>query len=243
MLIKTLRWRFPEETHWTDIILLDCRAFRDPSDSALRNHRVVHPTTLSKILNHHKFPCLLRELVERIMRFADRNSQAKILIGFICMKARHRSVACNYLMQDIHNALECSVNTHTTAIASRGRYLCNRETCPDCSHRSVAAIRLMESVRDGLVASWNEAVADVAARSQPPIAAVTLTPMAAALMIPAAGKVMEDHRGGTSSSAKQTCFFLQGNVGAVTVGRSHRRRDRQCRSCLHTCVGESGKVR
>ena len=242
MLIKTLRRRFPEETHRTDIVLIDCRAFRDPPDSALRNHWGVHPTALSKILNLRKFPCLLLELVERIMRFADRNPHAKILIGFICMKARHRSVACNYLMQDIHNALKCSVNTHTTAIASRGRYLCNRKTCPDCSHRSVAAIRLMESARDRLVASWNKAVADVAARSQPLIPAVTLTPMAAAPVIPAARKVMEDHREGTSSSAKQTCFSLQGNVGAGTVGRSHPRRDRQRRSCLDTCVGERGKV-
>ena len=132
MLVKTLHRRLPEETHRTDIIFIDCRAFRDPSDIALRNHWGVHPTTLSKILNHHNFPCLLVELVERIMRFADKNPQAKILIGFICMQARHRSVACSYLMQVIHNALKCSVNTHTTAIASCGRYLCNRETCPDC---------------------------------------------------------------------------------------------------------------
>ena len=83
MLIKTLRRRFPEETHRTDIILIDCRAFRDPSDSAMRNHWGVHPTTLSKILNHRKVPCWLLELVERIMRFADRDPQAKILIGFI----------------------------------------------------------------------------------------------------------------------------------------------------------------
>ena len=42
MLIKTLRRRFPEETHRTDIVPIDCRAFRDPSDSALRNHWGVH---------------------------------------------------------------------------------------------------------------------------------------------------------------------------------------------------------
>ena len=58
----------------------------------------VHPTTLSKILNHRRFLRLLLELVERIMRFADRNPQAKILIGFIYMKARHRPAACSYLM-------------------------------------------------------------------------------------------------------------------------------------------------
>ena len=39
MLSKTLRRRFQEETSRTDIILIDCRAFRDPSDSALQNHR------------------------------------------------------------------------------------------------------------------------------------------------------------------------------------------------------------
>ena len=77
MLVKTLRRRFPEETRRTDIILIDCRAFRDPSDSALRNHWGVHPTTLSKILNHRKFPGLLLELVERVMRFADRGSPSQ----------------------------------------------------------------------------------------------------------------------------------------------------------------------
>ena len=38
MLVKTLRRRFPDEVHRTDIILIDCRAFRDPASSALRNH-------------------------------------------------------------------------------------------------------------------------------------------------------------------------------------------------------------
>ena len=134
MLVKTLRRRFPEEVHQTNIILIDCRAFRDPASSALRNHWGVHPTTLSKILNHHKFPGLLLDLVERVIRFADKDPETIILIGFICSKARHRSVACSYLMQVIHTALNCTVNTRTTAIASSGRHLCNRDTCPDCSH-------------------------------------------------------------------------------------------------------------
>ena len=123
MLVKTLRRRFPVEVHQTNIVLIDCRAFRDPASSALRNHWGVHPTTLSKILNHHKFPGLLLDLVERVMRFADKDPKTRILIGFICMKARHRSVACSYLMQVIYTALNYSVNTRTTAIASRGRHL------------------------------------------------------------------------------------------------------------------------
>ena len=49
MLVKTLRRRFPEEVHQTNIVLIDCRAFRDPASSALRNHWGVHPTTLSQI--------------------------------------------------------------------------------------------------------------------------------------------------------------------------------------------------
>ena len=101
-----------------------------------------HPTTLSKILSHREFPGLLLDLVERVMRFANKDPQTKILIGFTCMKARHRSVACSYLMQVIHTALNYTVNTRTTAIASSGRHLCNRDTCPDCSHLSVAAVRI-----------------------------------------------------------------------------------------------------
>ena len=38
MLVKTLRRRFPEEVHQTNIIFIGCRAFRDPASSALRNH-------------------------------------------------------------------------------------------------------------------------------------------------------------------------------------------------------------
>ena len=79
MLVKTLRRRFPEEVHQTNIILIDCRAFRDPASSALRNHWGVHPTTLSKILNHHKFPGLLLDLVERVIRFADKDLKTRIL--------------------------------------------------------------------------------------------------------------------------------------------------------------------
>ena len=81
MLVKTLRRRFPEEVHQTNIVLIDCRAFRDPASSALRNHWGVHPTTLSKILNHHKFPGLLLDLVERVIRFADKDPKTRILIG------------------------------------------------------------------------------------------------------------------------------------------------------------------
>ena len=183
MLVKTLRRRFPDEVHRTDIVLIDCRAFRDPAISALRIHWGVHPTTLSKILNHHTFPGLLLDLVERVMRFADQDPQTCILIGFICTKARHRSVACSYLMQVIHTAL-----TRTTAIALNGRHLCIRDTCPDCSHLSVAAVRLMESVREMLVASWNKAVAGAVSTSQHPKPSVTLTSMPAILVTPAAGK-------------------------------------------------------
>ena len=188
MLVKTLRRRFPEEVHQTNIVLIDCRAFRDPASSALRNHWGVHPTTLSKILNHHKFPGLLLDLVERVTRFADKDPQTRILIGFICSKARHRSVACRYLMQVIHTALNYTVNTRRTAIASRGRHLCNRDTCPDCSHLSVAAVRLMESVRERLVASWNKAVASAVSTSQHPKQSLTLTSMPAIPVTPAVGK-------------------------------------------------------
>ena len=36
MLVKTLRRRFTEEVQETNIVLIDCRAFRDPASSALR---------------------------------------------------------------------------------------------------------------------------------------------------------------------------------------------------------------
>ena len=144
----------------------------------------VHPTTLSKILNHHKFPGLLLDLVERVIRFADKDPKTRILNGFICSKARHRSVACSYLMQVIHTALNYTVNTRTTAIASSGRHLCNRDTCPDCSHLSLAAVRLMESVRERLgelEQSCRECCFD-------PKPSVTLTSMPAIPVTPAVGK-------------------------------------------------------
>ena len=81
MLVKTLRRRYPEEVRQSNIVLIDCRAFRDPASSALRNHWGVHPTTLSKILNHHKFPGLLLDLVERVICFADKDPKTRILIG------------------------------------------------------------------------------------------------------------------------------------------------------------------
>ena len=157
MLVKILRRRFPWEVHQTNIILIDCRAFKDPASSALRNHWGIHPTTFSKILNHH--PGLLLDLVERVIRFSDKDPETRTLIGFICSKACHRSVTCRFLMQVIHTALNDTVNTCTTAIVSSGRHLCDRDTCPDCSHLSVAAVRLIESVRERLVVSWNKAVA------------------------------------------------------------------------------------
>ena len=70
-----------------------------------------------------------------------------------------------------------TVNTRTTAIASSGRHLCNRDTCPDCSHLSIAAVRLMESVRERLVASWNKAVASAVSTSQHPKQSMTLISM------------------------------------------------------------------
>ena len=188
MLVKTLRRRYPEEVRQSNIVLIDCRAFRDPASSALRNHWGVHPTTLSKILNHHKFPGLLLDLVEGVIRFADKDPKTRILIGFICSKARHRSAACSYLMQVIHIALNYTVNTRTTAIASSGRHLLNRDTCPDCSHLSIAAVRLMESVCERLVASWNKAVASAVSTSQHPKQSVTLTSMPAIPVTPAVGK-------------------------------------------------------
>ena len=91
-------------------------------------------------------------------------------------------------MQVIHTALNYTVNTRTTAIASSGRHLCNRDTCPDCSHLSVAAVRLMESVREMLVTSWNKAVASAVSTSQHPKPSVTLTSLPAIPVTPAVGK-------------------------------------------------------
>ena len=189
MLVKTLRRRFPEEVHQTNIILIDCRAIRDPASGALRNHWGVHPTTLSKILNHHKFSGLLLDLVERVTRFADKDPTTRILIRFFCSKACHRSVACSYYpMQVIHTALNYTVNMRTTAIASSGRHLCNCDTCPDCSHVLVAGVRLMESVRERLVTSWNKAVTSAVSTSQHPKPSVTPTSMPAIPVTPTVGK-------------------------------------------------------
>ena len=138
ILVKTLRRRFPEEVHQTNIVLIDCCAFRDPARSALRNHWGVHPTTLSKILNHHKFPGLLLDLVERVIRFADKDPKTRILIGLICSKAHHRSVACSYLMQVIHTALMCRLFTPVGCRCAfdgiRAREACGEleQSCREC---------------------------------------------------------------------------------------------------------------
>ena len=216
MLVKTLRRRFPEKVHQTNIILIDCRAFIDPASSALRNHWGVHLITLSKILNHHKFPGLLLDLVERVIRFADKYPKTRILFGFICSKARHHSVACSYLMQVIHTALNYTLKTRTTAIATSGRHLCNRDTCPDCSHLSVAAVRLMESVRERLVASWNKAVADAVLTSQHPKPSVTRTSMPAIPVTPPAGKSWRiTEKAPPPQPSKRGSFFKGTGAGAV----------------------------
>ena len=219
MLVKTLRRRFPEEVHQTNIVVIDCRALKDPASSALRNHWGVHPTTLSKILNHHKFPGLLLELIERVMRFAHKDPKTRILIGFICSKARHRSVACSYLMQVIHTALNYSVNTRTTAIASSGRHLCNRDTCPDCSHLSVAAVRLMESVRERLVASWNKAVASAVSTSQHPKQSVALTSMPAIPVTPAIGKSWRITEKAPHPQPSKHASFFKGTLEQARLAR------------------------
>ena len=147
------------------------------------------------------------DLVERVIRFADKDPKTRILIGFICSKARHRSVACSYLMQVIHTALNYTVNTRTTAIASSGRHLCNRDTCPDCSHLSVAAVRLMESVRERLVASWNKAVASAVSTSQHPKPSVTLTSMPAIPVTLAVGKSWRITEKAPPQPSKRASFF------------------------------------
>ena len=91
-------------------------------------------------------------------------------------------------MQVIYTALNYTGNTRTTAIASSGRHLCNRDTCPDRLHLFVAAVRLVESVRERLVASWNKAVAGAVSTSQHPKPSVTVTSMPAIPVTPAAGK-------------------------------------------------------
>ena len=56
------------------------------------------PTTLSKILNHHKFPGLLLELVERVIRFDDKDPKTRILIGSSARKPvtvqSHAVISC-----------------------------------------------------------------------------------------------------------------------------------------------------
>ena len=116
-------------------------------------------------------------------------------------------------MQVIHTALNYTVNTRTTAIASSGRHLCNRDTCPDYSHLSIAAVRLMESVRERLVASWNKAVASAVSTSQHPKQSVTLTSMPAIPVAPAIGKSWRITEKGTSSSAKHSVLsFFKGTL-------------------------------
>ena len=206
----------------TNIVLIDFRAFRDPASSALRNHWGVHPITLSKILNHHKFSGLLLDLVERVIRLADKDPKTRMLIGFICSKARHRSVACSYLMQVIHTALNYTVNTRTTAIASSRRHLCNRDTCPDCSHLSVAAVRLMESARERLVASWNKAVASAVSTSQHPKQSVTLTSMPAIPATPAVGKSWRiTEKAPPPQPSKRASFFKGTLEHAPLEGLTH----------------------
>ena len=221
MLVKTLRRRFPEEVHQTNIVLIDCRAFRDPASSAPCETIGSSSDHALQDSESSQFPGLLLELVERVIRFADKDPKTRILIGFICSKARHRSVACSYLMQVIHTALNYTVNTRTTAIASSGRHLCNRDTCPDCSHLSVAAVRLMESVRERLVASWNKAVASAVSTSQHPKQGVILTSMPAIPVTPAVGKSWRiTEKAPPPQPSKRASFFKgtleQGRLAGLT---------------------------
>ena len=111
-------------------------------------------------------------------------------------------------MQVIHTALNYTVNTRTTAIASSGRHLCNRDTCPDCSHLSVGAVRLMESVRERLVASWHKAVADAVS----PKPSVTLTSMPAIPVTPAAGKSRRFTEKAPPPQPSNRASFLKGTL-------------------------------
>ena len=121
-------------------------------------------------------------------------------------------LSCMQLSHAGHPALNCSVSTRTTALASRGRHLCNRGTCPDCSHLSAAAVRLMESVRDRLVASWNKAVADAATTPQDPMPGVTLTPMAAAPVAPAASNSWRITEKAPPPQPSKRASFLKGTL-------------------------------
>ena len=75
--------------------------FRDRVGSVLLNHWRIHPsTTFSKILSFCEFQGLFSSwiwLSGSCELLTDR--QIKILIGFVCMKARHRSLAFSSLMQ------------------------------------------------------------------------------------------------------------------------------------------------
>ena len=93
----------------------------------------------------------------------------------------------------------------TTAIASSGRHLCNRDTCPDCSHQSVAAVRLMESVRERLVASWNKAVASVVS-TQCPKQGVILTSIPAVTVFPVVSKRITE-KAPPPQPSKRASFF------------------------------------
>ena len=135
-------------------------------------------------------------------------------------------------MQAIHTALNYTVNTRTTAVASSGRHLCNRDTCPDCSHLFVAAVRLMESVRERLVASWNKAVASAVSTSQHPKQSVTLTSTPAILVTLAVGKSWRITEKAPPPQPSKRASFFKGTL---------EQRDRQHRSCTETCVGR--KVR
>ena len=82
------------------------REDRDLASSALRNHWRVHPTTLSKILNHHKFSGLLQDLVGRVIRFADKDPKTRLESPSSLSHAGHP------------HCLNYTVNMRTTAIAS-----------------------------------------------------------------------------------------------------------------------------
>ena len=136
----------------------------------------------------------------------------------------------------LHSAINYSVNTRTTALASRERHLCNRDTCPDFLHLSAAAVRLMESVRERLVASWNKAVASAVSTSQHPKQSVTLTSMAAGPAAPAAGKSWRIPEKAPPPQPSKRASFSKGTL-------EQSRLDRQHRSRLDACVGEGRKVR
>ena len=110
-------------------------------------------------------------------------------------------------MQVIHTALNYTVNTRTTVIASSGRHLCNRDTCPDCSHLSIAAVRLMETVRERLVASWHKAVASAVSTSQHPKQSVTLTSMPAIPVTPAVKSWRITEKASPPQPSKRASFF------------------------------------